>query len=422
MKILYTTNIFPNIDGTSIFLQGLSETLNKSGHKSIVLSSSIPTNLKIKSTKNYKIIKIPNQAFDFFFKRFLKERSNRLLNLIKNLINNIESKFVFYSRKLANKCSLSLLWGLLYDVFGWKLLLKLLKLNTNDVDIFFTTPIPRSCIIATLIAARLKKIPVVITPAYHFMLNNYTFFDKRWVKILKKFDRVITYTNAELNYLCKIGVPRKILKTIGVGIPFYKIYSAGDGNWREKLKIPKDKFVILYLNSFIREYYKGIDAVIKASIQLFSIYFIFVGRFKEDWDFLRNKYNLGELKNVIYREYISNDEKYQLYNAVDLIVRPSLNESFGLVFFEGMSAGKPIITSNIEAMTEISKDVGLTIPFDNENELIDAILHLKNNKELYQKLSKNSLIKSENYSWQNIAKKYEKSFKSLIRKKKRHFY
>jgi len=65
-------------------------------------------------------------------------------------------------------------------------LLKLLKLNINDVDIILTTPIPKSCVSATLIAAKLKKIPIVITPAYHFMLKNYTFFDKRWAKIFKK--------------------------------------------------------------------------------------------------------------------------------------------------------------------------------------------------------------------------------------------
>jgi len=79
----------------------------------------------------------------------------------------------------------------------------------------------------------------------------------------------------------------------------------------------------LYLNSSIGDYLKGIDAVIKASIQLPSVHFIFVGRYQENWNYLINKYNLQELKNISYIEYVSNEEKYQLYNTVDLIVKPS---------------------------------------------------------------------------------------------------
>lgn len=414
MNILYTTTFYPNTDGTSNFIQGLSETLNSFGHNAIVLSSDQETSLKIKSIENLNVIKIPYQVSNYFIKNLSKKRRKSLLTYIKKVINNIESRIISFIRREANKHSFSFLYGLFYDPFGWKLLLKLLKLRTKDVDIIVTTPVCMSCITASLIAAKMKKIPIIITPAYHFMLKSYTQHDKKWAKILKKFDLVITYTYAELNYLHKIGVPRNLLKKIGVGVPFYRINSAGDGNWRKTLKIPKDKFVIIYLTTAIKDRKKGIDTLIKAAINLPSIHFIFVGRSKEDWNKILNLYKLHKQINISYIEFVSNKEKFQLFNAIDLVVKPSLNDSFGLVYFEGMSAGKPIITSNIKAMVEIAKDVGITVPYDNANELIIAIERLNNDKKLYKKLSENAIIKAKKFDWENVAKEYEKTFRHLI--------
>ena len=421
MRILYTTTIFPNTDGTSIFIQGLSENLNKLGNEAIIFTSNLKTSLKIESTKNYKINKIPYQAFDFFFKAFLKEdryerRKNRFLNCIKTRINKLEERVIHIIQRVATKFTFPLIWGLFYDPFGWKLLLRILRLDKKKVDLIFTTPVGRSCIAASLIAGRIKKIPVVVKPAYHFMIRSYTFYDKNWANILNRFNLITTSTNAERDYLCKIGVQQNLMKTIGIGVPFNEINSAGHGKWREKLKISADKFVILYINNSIADRNKGIDLVIKAALKLPSIHFIFIGRYKEEWQEYVKIYKLNDIKNISYIEFVSDKEKYQIFNSVDLIVKPSINDSFGIVFFEGMSAGKPIITSNIKAMVEISKNVGLSVPNNNLNELIKSILCLKNDKVLYQKFSENAHIKSKAYAWDIIAMKYKLALKSLILK------
>ncbi len=68
MKILYALKAFPITGGSSILVQGLSQTLTKLGHETVILTSDQPTRLEIKSTKNYVIKKIPFMAYDFFFK------------------------------------------------------------------------------------------------------------------------------------------------------------------------------------------------------------------------------------------------------------------------------------------------------------------------------------------------------------------
>ena len=110
---------------------------------------------------------------------------------------------------------------------------------------------------------------------------------------------------------------------------------------------------------------------------------------------------------------MSTKEKFQLLNSVDLLVKPSLIDSFGIFYFEGLSAGKPIICANIEPMIEIFKDVGFHVPFNDVEKLVEKITILKENKKLYEKLSKNALIKAEEYSWGNLGKKFERIFKLI---------
>ncbi|GAI95391.1 unnamed protein product [marine sediment metagenome] len=83
------------------------------------------------------------------------------------------------------------------------------------------------------------------------------------------------------------------------------------------------------------------------------------------------------------------------------------------ILFEGLSAGKPIICATIEPMIEISKDVGFHVPFNDVEKLVEKITILKENKKLYEKLSKNALIKAEKYSWGNLGKKFERIFKLI---------
>lgn len=416
MQILYTTHSFPNFDGTSLFIKGLSESLNKLGHRSIIITSDIEADIKIKSTNNYKIYNIPYNFFKFFYNSGKFPHLN-FLNSILRKIEYKEPKIIFKIHNYAKKFS-PILWGLFSDPLGWKLLLELLKLNLKHIDLIFTTPIPRSCISATLIAAKLKRIPVVIKPSIHYKTKIIAKNFSQWREILNKFDFIIPSTLSEFQILSKMGVNRNKQKVIGVGIPFKKINTAGNGNWREKLKIPENVFTVLYLNTAINNRLKGIDTVIKSAIKLPSIHFVFIGRSKEDWEVLKEKYRLSDMTNISYLEMISDEEKYQLMNAIDLVVRPSLNESFGLIYFEGMSAGKPIITSNIEAMLEVSENVGISIRFNDDKELCAAIKRLKEDRALYKKLSANALKKSEKYGWENIAKEYESLFKELTIKTK----
>lgn len=81
---------------------------------------------------------------------------------------------------------------------------------------------------------------------------------------------------------------------------------------------------------------------------------------------------------VRFLGYVNDDELHQLYNRCDLLVAPSLFESFGLVFLEAMNHARPAIGCKVGGPIEIVADgeTGLLVPPDAPAALAEAIIQL----------------------------------------------
>ena len=126
MKILYSTRRFSITGGSSVLVQGLSQSLSKLGHETVIFTSDSPEKFRNNLTKNYIIKRTPIMAYDFFFKSIFRNKNTKFIKFLERAINGIEFLFIYKINKFAKKHSLSLLWGLFKDRFGWKLLLKML--------------------------------------------------------------------------------------------------------------------------------------------------------------------------------------------------------------------------------------------------------------------------------------------------------
>jgi glycosyltransferase involved in cell wall biosynthesis len=61
---------------------------------------------------------------------------------------------------------------------------------------------------------------------------------------------------------------------------------------------------------------------------------------------------LGIADDVVFVGGVPLEETARFYQAADLLVYPSLNETFGLPILEAMACGCPVVTSNVSAMPE----------------------------------------------------------------------
>jgi glycosyltransferase involved in cell wall biosynthesis len=63
---------------------------------------------------------------------------------------------------------------------------------------------------------------------------------------------------------------------------------------------------------------------------------------------------LGISADVIFVGGVPLEETARFYQAADVLVYPSFNETFGLPILEAMACGCPVVTSNTSAMPEIA--------------------------------------------------------------------
>ena len=96
-----------------------------------------------------------------------------------------------------------------------------------------------------------------------------------------------------------------------------------------------------------------------------------------------------ESKSIKFIGEISENEKINFFNSLDVFVLPSINsfESFGLVQLEAMMYGIPVIVSDLSGvrMPVYYTNNGYTFKRGNYKELANCLINIKNSKNLFDK-------------------------------------
>jgi N-acetyl-alpha-D-glucosaminyl L-malate synthase BshA len=118
---------------------------------------------------------------------------------------------------------------------------------------------------------------------------------------------------------------------------------------------------------------------------------------------------------VIFFGKKSNDEIPNFAIASDILVLPSLSESFGVTLLEAMAAGLPIVASKVGGVPEIIKEGrnGFLVKPKNPAAIADRLKVLLENPDIRKKISRNNLKDVKKYSWNKIAKEIEKIYEKI---------
>ena len=104
------------------------------------------------------------------------------------------------------------------------------------------------------------------------------------------------------------------------------------------------------------------------------------------------------------------------YNSSDLVVIPSLYESFGLVSLEGFATKKPIIASNAGGLPSIIVNEVNGILFESSNvaDLSDKINLILSDKLLRDQIAKQAFLDVNKYSWDTTANHVFQVYENLL--------
>lgn len=127
--------------------------------------------------------------------------------------------------------------------------------------------------------------------------------------------------------------------------------------------------------------------------------------------------SLGISDSVRFMGYVYPKEKEELFSKASVFVFPSLYEGFGLPVLEAMSAGVPVVTSNISSLPEVAGEAAVLVPPNDPEKIAEAIFWILSNEDKSFELSRKGLAQARRFSWERCAKNtleiYKKVSKNL---------
>jgi len=121
-------------------------------------------------------------------------------------------------------------------------------------------------------------------------------------------------------------------------------------------------------------------------------------------------------KVVIFNGEIPNKDVPKYLVQGDVFVLPSLSEGFPNVILEAMAAGLPIVSTNVNGLSEIirNEENGYLVEPKNPQQLADKLLQILKNPIQSKKYSNNNIEKVEKYSWKNVIKYLEDVYMKVL--------
>ena len=261
---------------------------------------------------------------------------------------------------------------------------------------------------ASMQVARQSGIPFVFTPVHHPRWVGWRY--RSYIELYRRADMLIALTNAEKRALVALGVREERIAVTGIGPILAQ--QANPEIFLSKHHI--DGPMVLFLGQHYK--YKGFRQVLEAADLVWQrvpeTHFVFIGppvgrseRFFRRAD--RRVHRLGK---------VDLQTKTDALAASSLLCVPSTQESFGGVYTEAWSFGKPVIAGDIPALAEVVAhgEDGYLVS-QNPAEIAECICELLLDSALAQNMGEAGKRKVEKrYTWKQLAERTSQIYSGLL--------
>jgi len=166
----------------------------------------------------------------------------------------------------------------------------------------------------------------------------------------------------------------------------------------------------LFVSSLWR--YKNAEALIRAYKihydRLKNFDLVFVG-FVEDLDYKSELDNLIESlqieSNCHFIGGVSQETLAVFYQAAEVFVYPSFNETFGLTILESMACRCPVIASDVGSIPEIAGEAALLFDPNQPDMLGELLVGILNNKVLRENIIRKGSSRASEFNWGTTAQR-----------------
>ena len=195
----------------------------------------------------------------------------------------------------------------------------------------------------------------------------------------------------------------KVVVTVNIIDPSRSVSSA---EFRRRYDIDENKFSFLFVGRMVRV--KGIFSIIRSIPDLSfrdNCHFLFVGSGLDMKESERLVHELGVQDYVKFCGYITDEECDHFYANTDVLVYPTFDtEGFPMALFKSVSAGLPVITTQIRSSKDHLKSPDNTLWVDGESEASvgAAMAEIYNNQNLRARMTANNKALGRKFSQQLV--------------------
>ena len=227
---------------------------------------------------------------------------------------------------------------------------------------------------------------------------------------------IVPSTEVEQILKGHIRTPITVLPT---GVPLHMLQQ-GDPQWlKNNYPIPPENKVLLFVGRLTKE--KNLEFLIKAFRQVkdrdpqTTLVLTAQGPIESELKRLATNLDLQLDRDVLFTGAVPYETLKHVYHSADLFVFSSMTETQGLVLIEAMAAGLPVVAVKAFGVMDMVDHMidGILTECDLE-EFSQAICSLLENETLYNELKQGALQKAYSMSSENMARKLEGVYQSLL--------
>ena len=248
-------------------------------------------------------------------------------------------------------------------------------------------------------------------------------------QVLRRADRIIVATLAELTQLRFLyRADSRKMTVIPPGVDTSHFYPIPADEAKQYIGLKPENRMVLFVGRI--EPLKGIDTLIQAMSCLglldmrHPVHLAIIGGdvdvspedMSEEMTRLQKMCDdlcMGGM--VIFLGKRGQDTLPYYYSAAEVVVMPSLYESFGMVALEAMACGTPVIASEVGGLGYLVQNgiTGYTIPDSDPAELCDKLSHLLGDTDLRNQMGNSAAEYAANYAWTKVASQIIEVYKEV---------
>ncbi|ODV48845.1 glycosyltransferase involved in cell wall biosynthesis [Methanohalophilus euhalobius] len=299
-----------------------------------------------------------------------------------------------------------------------------LKENLNEYDIVHLQDLISFQAVMTAKYCKYHKMPYILTTHGSVpkvcqkkgLIGAYNFFFSH--KILRNAQKIIALSDAEMCQYQHSQINKSQIIKIpnGINTEMFETLPV-KGKFRYKYNINK-KYMILFLGRIHKR--KGIDYLIQSFFEFEketnNAVLVIIGNddgYMTEMKILVNMLGLNNKVEII--GYVNDDDKISAYVDADVVVYPATLEIFGLVPFEAILSGTPVIVADDCGCGELIRDAncGYLVKYGNVRELKENMKNaIENPEEALKMVERGKAYIEDNLTWKQIASKVEKVYEN----------